>query len=84
MHNATIFFIIRSGFIGVKYKVCALLKTQRVGLSQTLLQRWSGLSVLEINLASGVLTLPMIPKHTCLDILDSALYNAESTQQHWM
>ena len=77
------FGVFRSGFWGFKKIYFPLFKAQRVSVSQSLLQKRSGLANLTIFLASEKITIPYIPKNVATDWFDRISVQVESTNKNW-
>ena len=72
----------RGGFIGKKVDALLMRKAQSVGLKQSPLQRRKGLATLQIQLASGRVTVPYIDYRVACQLRDYILYKTE-TNHRW-
>ena len=77
------FGVFRSGFWGYKKIFFPLFKTQRVIISQSLLQKRKGLANLTVFLASERISIPYIPMSVATDWFDKISMQVESTNKNW-
>ncbi len=78
------FLYIRKGLIGINYYCIPVFKIQQTGFKQSLFMRRLKLAHAEFVLASGVVTVPFIKQLEAIKLVDTALYQIESTQRSWM
>lgn len=74
---------LRSGFMGFRVATFLYRKVQRVGVTQTFLQRRKGLATLRFFLASGTIRVPYVDYQQALRLRDYVLYLVESSQKAW-
>ena len=75
---------IRKGFLGLSKNVYPLFKTQQCALKQSVFMRRKGLATSELKFASALAKVPFMPISDCHQLIDSALFSAESSQHSWM
>ena len=75
--------VCRSGLIGYKVWACLFRKTQAVTVKQSPLQRRHGLATLDVETATGSVTVPYIDHGVACRLRDYTLYRAESSERHW-
>ena len=73
----------RSGLFGYRVDAFLFRKTQRVKAKQSPLQRRKRLATLEIQLASGKVTVPYIDHGAACRLRDYMLWTVESGRQRW-
>ena len=73
----------RAGLLGYKVEAFLFRKVQGVMVSQSPLQRRTGLASLDVALASGAVTLPFIDHATARRLCDHILFKVESTDRPW-
>ena len=78
------FIYLRKGLIGVDYHCFPTYKLQQTQFKQHLLMKRSKLASVKFVLASGSLTIPMIKASLAYKLIDTGLYQVESTQRSWM
>lgn len=74
---------LRSGFLGFRIVAFLHRKVQRVGVTQTFLQRRKGLATLRFYLASGTIRVPYVDYQQALRLRDYVLFLVESSQKAW-
>lgn len=75
---------IREGLIGTRVTMFPLFKTQKVNATQTPLMKHASLANFTVQLASGRLTVPYLPKTQVFDWCELALYRAQIANKHWL
>ena len=78
------FLYIRKGLIGINYYCIPAFKIQQTAFKQSVFMRRLKLAHAEFVLASGVVTVPFIKQLEAMKLVDTALYQIESTQRSWM
>jgi putative membrane protein len=78
------FLYVRKGLLGVSYYCIPVFKVQQTRYKQSLFMRRTKLAHVEFVLASGVVNVPFINQSEALHLVDSTLYQVESTQRSWM
>jgi putative membrane protein len=78
------FIYIRKGYFGVDYYCFPIFKTQQVQFKQSWFQKRHQLSSVRIVLAAGVQDIPFIKQTLAYRLLDTALYQVESSRKSWM
>ena len=73
----------RSGLIGRKVDAFLFRKAQRVTVTQSPMQRRKGLATLEVQLASGAISVPYIDHAVARRLRDYILYKVESSPLRW-
>ncbi|MDE2752596.1 MAG: PH domain-containing protein, partial [Gemmatimonadota bacterium] len=73
----------RKGFLGARVDAFLLRKAQGVSVKQSPLQRRRGLATLEVQLSSGVVTVPYVELDTAHTLRDYILYKVESSPLRW-
>ncbi|MGM0450363.1 MAG: PH domain-containing protein [Pseudomonadota bacterium] len=76
--------ILRGGLIGCHYTVFDAYRAQTLRLFQTPLQRRAGLASLGIRLGSGGFRIPFIPWQTGASLMDTLLWQVETSQSPWL
>lgn len=75
--------ILRGGLIGCHYTVFDAYRAQTLKLVQNPLQRRAGLANLGIRLGSGGFRIPFIPWRTGTDLMDTLLWQVETSRSPW-
>ena len=78
------FVYLRKGLIGVDYYCFPTYKLQQIQFKQNLLMKRRQLATVKFILASGSLSVPMIPEKLAYELIDVGLYQVESSQKSWM
>ena len=73
----------RRGFLGARVDAFLLRKAQGVSVKQSPLQRRRDLATLEVQLSSGVVTVPYVDLDTARTLRDYILYKVESSPLRW-
>ncbi|MYB06658.1 MAG: PH domain-containing protein [Gemmatimonadetes bacterium] len=73
----------RKGFLGARVDAFLFRKSQGVSVKQSPLQRRRGLATLEVQLSSGVVTVPYVELDTAHTLRDYILYKVESSPLRW-
>jgi len=73
----------RRGLIGSRVDAFLFRKVQGVTVRQSPLQRRKALATLEVQLSSGVVTVPYIAQDTAARLRDYILYKVESSRLRW-
>lgn len=75
---------VREGLIGTRITMFPLFKTQKVNATQTPLMKHAALANFTVQLASGRLTVPYLPKKQVYNWCELALYRAQVTNKNWL
>ena len=78
------FIYIRKGYFGVDYYCFPIFKTQQVQFKQSWFQKRHKLSSVRIVLAAGAQDIPFIKQALAYRLLDTAIYQVESSRKSWM
>lgn len=78
------FLYVRKGLLGISYYCVPIFKVQQTRFKQSLFMRRKKLAHAEFVLASGVVKVPFIEQSKALQLVDTTLYQIESTQRSWM
>jgi putative membrane protein len=78
------FIYIRKGYFGVDYYCFPIFKTQQVQFKQSWFQKRHQLSSVRIVLAAGAQDIPFINQALAYQLLDTAIYQVESSRKSWM
>ena len=78
------FIYIRKGYFGVDYYCFPIFKTQQVQFKQSWFQKRHKLSSVRIVLADGAQDIPFIKQAVAYRLLDTAIYQVESSRKSWM
>jgi putative membrane protein len=78
------FIYIRKGYFGVDYYCFPIFKTQQVQFKQSWFQKRHKLSSVRIVLAAGAQDIPFIKQAVAYTLLDTAIYQVESSRKSWM
>ena len=78
------FVYIRKGYFGVDYYCFPIFKTQQVQFKQSWFQKRHQLSSVRIVLAAGAQDIPFIKQSLAYQLLDTAIYQVESSRKSWM
>jgi putative membrane protein len=78
------FIYLRRGLLGVDYYCFPAFKVQQCQFTQSVMMKRRQLASNKYVLASGSITLPMLPESIAFSMLDSCLYQVESSQRSWM
>ena len=78
------FVYIRKGYFGVDYYCFPIFKTQQVQFKQSWFQKRHKLSSVRIVLAAGAQDIPFIKQSLAYQLLDTAIYQVESSRKSWM
>ena len=73
----------RYGLLGRGVQACLFRKAQGVTVSRSPLERRHGLATLEVETASGDVTVPYIEHAAACRLRDYIVYKAESSQRRW-
>ena len=73
----------RRGFLGSRVDAFLFRKAQSVSVKESPLQRRRGLATLEVQLSSGVVTVPYVELDTARTLRDYILYRVESSPLRW-
>lgn len=73
----------RFGLLGRGVQTCLFRKAQGVTVKRSPLQRRHGLATLEVETASGDVTVPYIEHDAACRLRDYIIYKAESSQRRW-
>ena len=73
----------RTGFFGSEVKAFLLRKIQSATVRQSPLQRRKALATLQVQLASGKITVPYIDRRVACALRDYILYRVESSRRRW-
>ena len=73
----------RGGLIGYEVEACLFRKAQEVTVKQSPLQRRHGLATLDVETATGSVTVPHIDHGMACRLRDYALYRVESSGRPW-
>ncbi|MCY3613382.1 MAG: PH domain-containing protein [Gemmatimonadetes bacterium] len=73
----------RRGLLGSRVDAFLFRKVQDVTVKRSPLQRRTGLATLEVQLSSGVVTVPYIARDTAAKLRDYILYRVESSPLPW-
>lgn len=76
--------VLRSGAIGIDYRMFPADKIQSVTHVQSLLMRRHALSTLDVRTASTSMRVPYVPTAFTRQVLDYCVYRAESSARSWM
>ena len=76
--------VMRSGAIGIDYRLFAADKIQNVTHVQSLLMRRHALSNLEVRTASTWMRAPYMPTAFIRKVVDYCAFRAESSARSWM
>ena len=76
--------VVRSGAIGIDYRLFAADKIQNVTHVQSLLMRRHGLSSLDVRTASTWMRVPCMPTDFIRKVVDYCAFRAESSTRSWM
>ncbi len=75
---------VRSGVIGIEYRVFPAFKAQNVSHIQSVLMRRHDLSTLTFHTASSTITIPYLTTAFARRVVDWCLYRVESSPRSWM
>jgi putative membrane protein len=78
------FIYLRRGVLGVDYYCFPAFKVQQCHFKQSVMMKKRQLATNTYVLASGSITLPMLPESLALRLIDRCLYQVESSQRSWM
>jgi putative membrane protein len=78
------FIYVRKGYFGVDYYCFPIFKTQQVQFKQSWFQKRHNLSSVRIVLAAGAQDIPFIKQALAYRLLDTAIYQVESSRKSWM
>ncbi|NQZ86266.1 MAG: PH domain-containing protein [Colwellia sp.] len=78
------FIYIRKGYFGVDYYCFPIYKTQQVQFKQSWFQKRHQLSSVRIVLAAGPQDIPFIKQALAYQLLDTTIYQVESSRKSWM
>lgn len=78
------YIYLRRGLLGVDYYCFAQYKIQQCQFRQSLMMKKRGLATNKYVLASGSLTLPMLPESIALKLINHCLLQVESSKRSWM
>jgi putative membrane protein len=78
------YMYVRSGWIGVQYRIFPSYKIQQTQFKQSIFMRRRHLAAAKFVLASGSIIIPMLHEKLAYALVDRALYQAEATRRSWM
>jgi putative membrane protein len=78
------FVYIRKGYFGVDYYCFPIYKAQQVQFKQSWFQKRHRLSSVRIVLAAGAQDIPFIQQALAYRLLDTTIYQVESSRKSWM
>lgn len=76
--------VVRSGAIGINYRIFSADKVQNVTHVQSLLMRRHDLSSVDVRTASTPMRVPYLPTPFVRRVIDYCVYRAESSARSWM
>jgi putative membrane protein len=78
------YMYVRSGWIGVQYRLFPSYKIQQAQFKQSIFMRHRHLAGIKFVLASGSIVIPMLNEDLAYNLVNRALYQAEASQRSWM
>jgi len=78
------YMYVRSGWIGVQYRLFPSYKIQQAQFKQSIFMRRRHLAGIKFVLASGSIVIPMLNEDLAYTMVDRALYQAQASQRSWM
>jgi putative membrane protein len=76
--------VVRSGTVGVDYRLFLAEKVQDVTHIQSVLMRRHDVSTLRFHTASSTIKVPYMSSRFMRSVVDYCVFRAESTQRSWM
>ncbi|MFT5311982.1 MAG: putative membrane protein [Paraglaciecola sp.] len=78
------YIYLRKGLFGVDYYCFPTYKVQQTEFQQSLMMKRRQLASVKLVLASGSLSVPLIPEQKAYSLINDTLYKLESSQRSWM
>ncbi|MDP5029129.1 PH domain-containing protein [Paraglaciecola sp.] len=78
------FVYLRKGLLGVDYYCFPAFKVQQCQFKQSIMMKRRHLATVKYVLASGAITIPLMPETIALGLINRCLYQVESSQRSWM